>query len=295
MVSSLYCVMKTRLFTSRMKLADMVAVNNNIILLLPRFGIRLGFGDCSVREVCAQYNIAVDFFLLICNIYTFDDYMPDDAELAAVDMRQLVPYLEASHRYYLNERLPHMERHLNHIASCAGNRTAAILKKYFADYRCEIKEHLEQEERELFPYLQRRQQGGAEARVENFVQSHTNLKDRLSDLTQIVYKYLPGDYMTEELVELVFGILQFADDIEKHSLIEERLLVPAESEELSEREAEVLKLIAKGCSSKEIADRLNISLYTVNSHRKNIKQKTGIKSLAGLVVYANLHSLIPNP
>ena len=65
-----------------------------------------------------------------------------------------------------------------------------------------------------------------------------------------------------------------------------------ESYELSDRETEVLLLVAQGCSSKEIADRLNISIHAVNTHRKNITHKTGIKSVAGLAVYAILHNLI---
>ena len=64
-----------------------------------------------------------------------------------------------------------------------------------------------------------------------------------------------------------------------------------ENYELSEREREVLILVAQGLSSKEIADRLCISIHTVNSHRKNLTRKTGIKSVAGLAVYAMLHNL----
>lgn len=64
-----------------------------------------------------------------------------------------------------------------------------------------------------------------------------------------------------------------------------------ENYELSDREKEVLVLIAKGYSSKEIADLLNISIHTVNSHRKNITHKTGIKSVAGIAVYAMLNNL----
>ena len=65
-----------------------------------------------------------------------------------------------------------------------------------------------------------------------------------------------------------------------------------DSYELSDRETEVLLLVAQGCSSKEIADRLCISIHTVNTHRKNITRKTGIKSVAGLTVYATLHNLL---
>ncbi|MBR2867164.1 MAG: response regulator transcription factor [Alistipes sp.] len=66
----------------------------------------------------------------------------------------------------------------------------------------------------------------------------------------------------------------------------------AESHELSERERDVLILVAKGFTNKEIASELNISPHTVISHRKNIVHKTGIRSVAGLTVYAVLNNLI---
>ncbi len=59
-----------------------------------------------------------------------------------------------------------------------------------------------------------------------------------------------------------------------------------ESQEISERERDVLVLIAKGMSNKEIAHALNLSVHTVMSHRRNIVRKTGIHSVAGLTVYA---------
>lgn len=66
----------------------------------------------------------------------------------------------------------------------------------------------------------------------------------------------------------------------------------AESHDLSERERDVLILVARGFTNKEIASELNISPHTVISHRKNIAHKTGIRSVAGLTVYAVLNKLI---
>ena len=65
-----------------------------------------------------------------------------------------------------------------------------------------------------------------------------------------------------------------------------------ESHELSDRERDVLILVAKGFTNKEIASELSISPHTVISHRKNIVHKTGIRSVAGLTVYAVLNKLI---
>lgn len=65
-----------------------------------------------------------------------------------------------------------------------------------------------------------------------------------------------------------------------------------DSEELSAREKEILVCVAKGMLNKEIADHYNISIYTVITHRKHITRKTGIKTVAGLTVYALLNNLI---
>lgn len=65
-----------------------------------------------------------------------------------------------------------------------------------------------------------------------------------------------------------------------------------ESQELSAREKEILICVAKGMLNKEIADLYSISIYTVITHRKNITRKTGIRTVAGLTVYALLNNLI---
>lgn len=66
----------------------------------------------------------------------------------------------------------------------------------------------------------------------------------------------------------------------------------SENGELTTREKDVLKLVALGHSNKEMADQLYISIHTVISHRKNITEKLGIKSISGLTVYAILNKLI---
>jgi len=62
--------------------------------------------------------------------------------------------------------------------------------------------------------------------------------------------------------------------------------------ELSKREIDVLQLVAKGLANKEVTDKLCISIHTVISHRKNISEKTGVKSASGLTMYAVLKNII---
>ncbi len=61
---------------------------------------------------------------------------------------------------------------------------------------------------------------------------------------------------------------------------------------LTGREIEVLRLLSKGYSNKQIADELFISIHTVISHRKNITEKLGIKSVAGLTIYGIINNIV---
>ncbi len=61
---------------------------------------------------------------------------------------------------------------------------------------------------------------------------------------------------------------------------------------LTEREIDVLKLVAEGKTNKEVAKDLFISMHTVIAHRKNITKKLGIKTVQGLTIYAMTHNII---
>lgn len=67
---------------------------------------------------------------------------------------------------------------------------------------------------------------------------------------------------------------------------------PASPPSLTNREIEVLALLVRGLLNKEVADRLNISLATAVTHRKNIVEKTGLRSLAALTIYAVMHGYV---
>lgn len=79
-----------------------------------------------------------------------------------------------------------------------------------------------------------------------------------------------------------------------HEMTHHRTKPQAQSDAptLSAREIEVLILVTKGYINKEIADKLNIGLTTVISHRKNITEKLGIKSVSGLAIYAVMNGYV---
>lgn len=94
----------------------------------------------------------------------------------------------------------------------------------------------------------------------------------------------------------IISTLDERDDIYKklEALIQEKLenQNSVQHSELSEREKTILMLVARGMTNKEIAEKLFLSTHTVITHRKNITNKLGIKSISGLTVYAILNDII---
>lgn len=61
---------------------------------------------------------------------------------------------------------------------------------------------------------------------------------------------------------------------------------------LTKREVDIIRLVCRELSSKQIAAELNISEFTVTTHRKNIQHKLNVKNVAGLVAFARQHNLV---
>lgn len=80
--------------------------------------------------------------------------------------------------------------------------------------------------------------------------------------------------------------------LQEHAHSGGRHLPPMQVKELTKREIEVMKLIVKGYINKEIADKLCIGLSTVVTHRKNIMEKLGLKSVSALTIYAVTHGYV---
>ena len=124
------------------------------------------------------------------------------------------------------------------------------------------------------------------------------LRSLYPDMQGVALALLSTTVCDEEIMRQFDGVVNIYDGqvqiIRKlQAAVEQGETNPySDSHDLSERERDVLILVAKGLANKEIAEQLNISIHTVMSHRKNITHKTGIKSVAGLTVYALLNNLL---
>jgi len=215
-------------FTSKMKMADLVLENYHLISILPRFGIELGFGEKSVEEVCAVYHVSLPFFLMVCNIYTYVDYFPVHENINIEHIEGMLPYLANSHHYYLQERIPHIESHLQKIANACSSKQGAILMRFFAEYKDEVISHFNYEEEVVFPYIEGLWAGkdASNYAIRQYEETHSNVEEKLEDLINIIIKYLPSNVLPKEKASVLSDIFLLAADLNKHALIEEKILIP---------------------------------------------------------------------
>jgi regulator of cell morphogenesis and NO signaling len=205
----------------------MIADNPKLLQLLPRFGIQLGFGDRNVEEVCKMNQVSTKLFLLVCSIHFDPDTLPRDIEPDSADWDSLLAYLNASHRFYLDDRFPHIEEHLGRIIEAAGPKYGNMLQHFYGEYKHEMVKHFQYEEEVVFPYIEALLKGQKTSySIDQFRHNHSNIEDALEDMTNILIKYLPGDILPDERICIATDIMEVSADLVSHSLIEDRILVP---------------------------------------------------------------------
>ena len=298
--------MSHALFAGHTKMADMLMANGRLLFVLPCFGIEMGFGEKTIEEVCAEYQVSLPLFLVVCNQQTFDSYAPNNAELRAIDINDVISYLQSSHKWYLETDMPEMINNLLALAEVHIQPSSKNMLVSFCDkYRQDVTAHIKYEEEIIFPYIRDLLAGKKpDEKIGEYQNSHQSVDTTLRDLRNIIMKYVPHQCSVRECFPVLSDLFMFEYNLHRHTRLEDTVLIPllellqlqeqndAYSDELSERERQTLAALARGLSNKEIADSLNISRHTVVSHRKNIIRKTGVKTAQGLTLYAFINKLI---
>lgn len=113
-----------------------------------------------------------------------------------------------------------------------------------------------------------------------------------ADIAGYVLKNIGKEELAHAIQKIANGGIYFSDQVLDELTRFSNVKKENEETHLTQREVEIISLIEKELSNKEIADKLYISERTVETHRKNIFRKTKTNSVIGLVKYAYEHKLI---
>ena len=285
------------MYKSTDKICDLMAHEEDAIQIISRFGLEMGVGEQTIAEVCEAHDVHTPTFLSIVNYKVFHQRaIPED-----IDVPTLQHYLHNAHTYFLNFRLPRLRRALIEaiIPADPSTKIPGLILRCYDEFVDEIRTHIEHENAGLFDEHEHDDQ---------------RITDKLTEIKNLIIKYFPSDSQVRPASEISYQLISVMSDLwhteqdfADHCAIEDDILRPAltkqeshshrrhqqpETEELSDREKDVLVQVVRGLSNKEIADVLCISTHTVITHRKNIAHKLNIHSSAGLTIYAIVNKLI---
>ena len=315
---------KKRIYTPTDKMGDIICDNYRLLQVMSRFDIPLGFGDCSVEEICQSQQVDCRTFLAVVNFIN-KGHSRSSVPYVDLSVQALMHYLKNAHHYFLDFQLPTIRRKLLEAIDCStDNEVTFLILKFFDGYVQELKKHMNYEDMYVFTYVENLQKGIKDENynIDMFVRNHNHIDDKLTELKNIIIKYYPDNQKAYMMNAVLFDIYNSEKDLASHNEVEDYLFVPAvlqlekevseranakqeeaeipiEKEEkkstqdgLSQREKEIITCVVKGMSNKEIADHLFISIHTVITHRRNIARKLEIHSPTLLTVYAIVNKLV---
>ena len=319
-------------FTETAHMSDLIHDDYRLLQVISRFGVSLGFGDQTVEAACRVSGVDGTTFLAVVNFVLAEGHV-DVAKLAEkVSVAELMRYLQRSHSYFVDFRLPAIRRKLIEAIDCsAKNQIAFLILKFYDEYAAEVQRHMDYENTHIHTYVQQLLEGHVPAKGSTYTalahqhhDNHASLTKSSNELKSIIIKYYPSDSDTQRLSDTLMDIYIMEEDLFSHCRLEDTLFAEAVhllevevkarqsegtfgaetgrlrpkgegetgSDELSEREKEVICHVVRGLSNKEIAEKMFISTNTVMTHRRNIARKTQIHSPAGLTIYAIVNGLI---
>ena len=223
-----------------MKLADVIHHDHNLVPVINRFGIHLGFGDKTIKTLCKINNVNPEFFLTILNAYHDHQYFPKK-HLQSFPAALLIDYLKRSHRYYIDEKIPEIELFIEKLGkeNDMVAETFILLKNFFAEYKQELFNHINKEESTVYPYV-KKLENAIDSRliskellkemetysITDYEKEHDDVEEKLFDLKNIIIKYLPNSENDKLYFNLLKELFELENDLNDHSRIEDLILVP---------------------------------------------------------------------
>ncbi|MDD5186101.1 MAG: hemerythrin domain-containing protein, partial [Paludibacter sp.] len=220
---------KQQKFSANEKLSRLIHEDHSLLMVISRFGLSLGFGDKTVKEVCESSGIDCDTFLAVVNFLSEENFEVDNVN-ENISIVSIVDYLKNAHSYFLSFKLPAIRNKLLEAVNVNDENIpyGIIFMKFFDEYVSEVQKHMEYEDKVVFPYVLQLIKGENDPRysISIFQDRHNEIDSKLEELKNILIKYYPAKGSNHLLTEVLFDILSCEIDIVSHNRVEDYLFVP---------------------------------------------------------------------
>ena len=139
-------------FTPDLKICEIIPDNPYLLLFFEHFGITLPVQDKSLETVCEENGLSLRLVITFANLFNGVTQV-SDPELSFDDTRAIILYLKNSHEFYSDEIYPEILKTIEQMAKVNDSSEMSLVKKFFTDYFSEVNEHLDYENKVVFPYV----------------------------------------------------------------------------------------------------------------------------------------------
>lgn len=197
----------------------------NILPILSRFSIPLGFGTKSIGEVCDEACINTDTFLLIVN-FTLLGRIPAHANNSE-NAIGIIDFLHNSHDYFLGYKFPHIRQNLLKALDDVHSEINPAIVHFFDEYIKKVKKHFDYEEKNVWPYIRSLVDGRPTEgyNIAVFEAHHDEIGEKLTELKNLILRY----YQTSKpnlMYDVLVDIFNCESDLGSHNDIENEILIP---------------------------------------------------------------------
>lgn len=211
------------------KLSDLIIDNYSILMVMSRFGISLGFGDKSVREVCLSHGVDYHTFLAVANFINEGQQVYDAGNDSEVSLSALIDYLKNAHSYFLDFSLPALRRKLIEALDFSDkDNVGMLILRFFDEYAHEIRRHMDYENKAVFTYVEQLLSGHTSDKynIVSFSSKHNRIDAKLKELKNIIIKYYPEQGNNNLMNSVLFDIFNCEQDVLTHCQVEDCMFVP---------------------------------------------------------------------
>ncbi len=201
---------KQQKFSGHEKMSDLINENHLLLLVISRFGLSLGFGDQTVKEVCNTNGIDCKTFLAVVNFLSESNFEVDHI-YEDISILSLIDYLKNAHSYFLDFKLPIIR---NKLIEAINNENQSIpyesiFIRFYDEYVTEVRKHMEYEDKVVFRYVLKVLKGEQNLHysISVFNSRHNEIDSKLIELKNILVKYYPARGNNHLLTEVLFEIL----------------------------------------------------------------------------------------
>ncbi len=223
-------------------MADVIIQNHHLLAIINRFGIKLGFGEQTVAEVCSSYNIPVEFFLEIVNAFNDPDFFPKK-NMYSFPLSLIIDYLFKAHDYYINVKVPEIKGLIEKVTKTKDIKTqkaVLLIQAFFNEYADQLKKHIKREEEKVYPYIlelenvfDSKEQNKINEfkskynfRIDDYAIEHEDIEEKLYDIKNLIIKYISPKDNYIIYFKILGQLAHLEEDINDHSEMENKVLIP---------------------------------------------------------------------